>query len=166
MTEIELRGVTERDIDLLLLEELVAPTDFRDWFGTQAGLEIPFSLDKAARSVVTSTGESNLEVTYRCEEHRTRLLVENKIDATFQLRQAERYSERANAYVTRGESDKVVTVVIAPQSYADAVKGFERTVTYEPCVSGSPIPRLAIHARCISFISSMPRSWQTANGQQ
>ncbi len=88
-------------------------------------------LDGAARSVVTSTGESDLEVTYCREETRTRLLVENKIDAVFQRRQAERYTERAQAYLSRRECEKVVTVVIAPRSYANSVTGFDRTITYE-----------------------------------
>jgi hypothetical protein len=131
LPKIELRGVTERDVDLLLLEELVAQADFRDWFGIQAGLEMPQSLAGAARSVVTSTGESDLEVTYCRGELRTRLLVENKIDAAFQRRQADRYAERAQAYLARRECEKVVTLVIAPRSYADSVKGFDRTITYE-----------------------------------
>lgn len=131
MPRIELRGVTERDIDLLLLEELVASAEFRDWFGIQSGLQMPQELDAAARSVLTSTGESDLEVTYRRGEVRTRLLVENKIDAAFQQRQAERYAERAQAYLARRECEHVVTVVIAPRSYADSVKGFDRKITYE-----------------------------------
>lgn len=131
LPRIELGGVTERDIDLLLLEELVVSADFRDWFGIQAGLEMPQSLDGAARSVVTSTGESDLEVTYRREDLRTRLLVENKIDAAFQRRQAERYLERAQTYLARRECEHVVTVVIAPRSYADSIKGFDCTITYE-----------------------------------
>ena len=61
---------------------------------------------------------------------RTRLLVE-KIDAAFQNRQAERYRERAENYVRSGKCERAVTVVIAPESYARSVKGFDETIHYE-----------------------------------
>jgi hypothetical protein len=131
LPKIELRGVTERDIDLLLLEELVASPDFREWFRSQVGIDTPQSLDQVARSVVTSTGESDLEVTFCHEGCITRILVENKIDAVLQPRQAERYAVRAQDYFSRGECHRVLTLVIAPQSYVASVRGFDRALTYE-----------------------------------
>lgn len=131
MSQIQLRGITERDIDLLLLEELVVSPDFREWFRTEVGLAPQQQLASVSRSVVTSTGESDLEATFELDGFRTRLLVENKIDAAFQRRQSERYRERATAYLTKGECDRVVTVVIAPASYRDAPTGFDRAITYE-----------------------------------
>lgn len=131
MIHIGLRGITERDIDLLIVEELVASPAFSRWFATQAGLALTSTLDTAARSVVTSTGESDLEVTYLEKGVRTRLLVENKIDAAFQRRQAPRYAERAAAYLKNGDCERAVTVVVAPASYAATITGFDATITYE-----------------------------------
>ena len=105
--------------------------EFRNWFSNRAGLESPQALELAARSVVTSTGESDLEVTYSKSGTRTRVLVENKIDAAFQRRQAERYAERAACYVANRECEHVVTVLIAPASYIASAKEFNRFITYE-----------------------------------
>lgn len=131
MSDIELRGITERDIDLLLLEELVASREFSEWFGAQAGIDASHHLAGVSRSVIASSGESDLEVTYRRDNALTRLLVENKIDAAFQNRQAERYRERAEKYVLRGDCKRAVTMVIAPESYARTIGGFDKAVTYE-----------------------------------
>ncbi|MBC7188052.1 MAG: hypothetical protein H5U38_13590 [Calditrichaeota bacterium] len=134
MPKIELRGVTERDIDLLILEELVVSPEFCDWFVTRVGLERPQVLEGVARSVVTSKGESDLEVTFYREGCRTRVLVEDKIDAALQPRQAERYSQRGRDYISRGECDQIVTLLVGPKSYVDSVSGFQRRLTYEDLV--------------------------------
>jgi len=131
MLRIDLRGVTERDIDLLLLEELIASSDFREWFQSQLAIDPAQSLESAARSVVTSTGESDLEVTFCRDGCRTRVLVENKIDAPLQPRQAERYRERAQDYLARGECDRVLTVIIAPRAYLASATGFHQSIAYE-----------------------------------
>lgn len=131
MRDTELRGITERDIDLLLLEELVASREFSEWFGAQAGIDASHHLAGVSRSVITSSGESDLEVLYRSAHVTTRLLVENKIDAVFQIRQAERYRERAEEDVLRGDCNRAVTMIIAPRTYARTIMGFDKTITYE-----------------------------------
>jgi hypothetical protein len=133
MPKIELHGVTERNVDLLLLAELVLSSDFSDWFVARTGMKEPqtLELECAARSVLASTGESDLELTFYREGCRIRVLVENKIDAVLQPRQAERYLERGQSYISVGDCHQVVTVLIAPKSYLGSASGFERTLTYE-----------------------------------
>ena len=132
MTTVLLRGVSERDLDLLLVEELVASPAFRAWFSTQIGLPASSQLEHVARSVMTSTGESDLELTYRePDDTRTRVLVENKIDAVLQPRQPERYAERAAGYIAAGECHRVVTVLVAPQAYLAGAVGFDQRLVYE-----------------------------------
>ncbi len=131
MTTILLRGISERDIDLLLVEELVATADFRAWFGAQAGIAPSAQVETVARSVNTSTGESDLEVTFRDTESLTRVLVENKIDAILQPRQPERYAERAASYIATGVCKGVVTLLVAPERYTGGASGFDRRLTYE-----------------------------------
>jgi hypothetical protein len=128
---VQVRGITERDIDLLLLEQLVLDSSFRDGFLAEVGLASCGRLTAAARSVNTTTGESDLELTLVEGQRVTKVLVENKVDALLQPRQAERYAERAAAYRAAGDCDQVVTVLVAPESYAGAAAGFDRTVTYE-----------------------------------
>ncbi len=129
--DVTVRGLTERDIDLLLLEELVHDNGFLRWFLESVGVGGAGQVTGAARSVTTSTGESDLELTIRHGSRVTRLLIENKIDAVLQPRQGERYRERAKAYVDNGECDQAVAILIAPEAYGDRSRGFDRALSYE-----------------------------------
>lgn len=134
---ISISGVSERDIDLLLLEEFHASPQFRIWFIVQSlGFSVaPEYFVSAQRSVTHTTGESDLEVVFaNVNGAKTQLLIENKINAGFQPRQAERYRHRGIAYIARGQCVAFHTVIIAPERYfgeAEATKGFDGRLTYE-----------------------------------
>lgn len=134
--EISVAGVCERDVDLLLLEEFIASDSFRNWFLCAAGIQAQsFRLVQAARSVTFSNGESDLELTFESDDgNRTRFLIENKIAAGLQPRQAERYQERGESYCRRGLCHQFRTVLIAPARYFGEDrnrKGFDTVLTYE-----------------------------------
>jgi hypothetical protein len=62
------------------------------------------------------------------------VLVENKIDANLQPRQAERYRERASRHVKEGHCSACLTVIVAPKAYFGAEPadlGFDHVITYE-----------------------------------
>jgi hypothetical protein len=130
-------GVSERDMDLLLLEELVSSTEFQHWFLTQCLGEVPEQLRclEVGRSIRHVTGESDLEIL--CElagGAKHCLLVENKVGAGFQEAQAARYVQRAESYVKAGRAAAFSTVLVAPQRYfgADAgSRGFDSRISYE-----------------------------------
>lgn len=131
-----LLGVSERDIDLLLLEECYASDDFLRWFvGATSGDTGPVRLVKIDRSVTNSNGESDLELVVETGDgNRALILVENKIAASFQPRQAERYRERGNNRVADGICADFCTILMAPQRYlggADDRKGFDFVLSYE-----------------------------------
>ena len=131
---IRVPDICERDIDLLLLEEFVASSDFREWFLSQIGITQSVELIDAARSVTTASGESDLEFTVKCADGSIRILVENKVDAAFQPRQQERYAERAESYLQSGELSEVVTVLVAPKVYFSSDEddgGFNFRLNYE-----------------------------------
>ncbi len=132
---ITIAGVSERDIDLLLLEEFIASTRFCEWFISK----IAFSEAKGAniedvkRSVTHSTGESDLEITLiNPEKNRYRLLIENKVNAGFQPEQAERYKQRGETYIQHDDIQQYKTILVAPQAYfPNELKGFDARVNYE-----------------------------------
>jgi hypothetical protein len=132
---ITIAGVSERDIDLLLLEEFVALKQFREWFVSKVGLPeaVGGELVEAKRSVTHSTGESDLEITLLgLTGKRYRLLIENKMTAGFQPNQAERYRERGGSYIKNSEIDQYKTVLIAPRIYfQDDLRGFDARIDYE-----------------------------------
>jgi len=136
-TRIVIAGVSERDVDLLLLEEFQSSTSFQEWFVSQAlGPSVSLGHCVAAqRSVTQSTGESDLEIVFiDAQGTQTRMLIENKVNAGLQPFQAERYHLRGEAYVSRGECSAYYTVIVAPARYfgeSGTTKGFDWRVTYE-----------------------------------
>jgi len=98
---ITIAGVLERDTDLLLLEEIIASHDFTSWFVSQINFMDAATayVADAKRSVTHSTGESDLEILLIDDAKRTfGILIENKVGAGFQPKQALRYRERAANY--------------------------------------------------------------------
>jgi len=134
---ISFSAVTERDVDLLIVEELASDSGFREWFLSEVGLSGPFELIEIAHSVSDSSGESDIEVTVGCGTDKVLVLIEDKIDAPLQPRQAERYIQRAAARVRDGACDVARTVLVAPSKYLGDppdLHGFEALVTYERIV--------------------------------
>ena len=133
---VNVSGVCERDVDLLLLEELQSSPPFQERFATNAlGLSLLGRCVSVNRSVTESSGESDLEATFLSEAgDLRRILIENKVNAGFQPRQAERYHHRGRSYISRGDCVAYQTVIVAPARYfgdPDATKGFDGRLTYE-----------------------------------
>src|SRR5271168_2978551 len=84
---IPIEAIYERDVDLLLLEELSESSEFASWLVDRPGLsDITFgSLDSVQHSVVDRGRESDLILTFLdADGGRHALLIENKIDAPAQ----------------------------------------------------------------------------------
>jgi hypothetical protein len=134
---IRVSGVCERDLDLLLLEELYSSPAFRSFVSKAAGFPelAEESLTSVFRSVTHSSGESDLELYLELADgRRAVLLIENKIDASLQPAQAERYRQRADAYVAAGDVDTARTLLVAPERYfgpEQDKKGFDARLSYE-----------------------------------
>lgn len=132
-----LKAVAERDIDLLLLEELHASPQFRAWFGQKCGLENAEAhhLFGAWHSVSeASFGESDLiAVLEDAAGIKYGLLIENKIDADPQPAQGERYRIRAASGVDKGHWNECCTCLVAPDRYlqADRTSGYDHRISYE-----------------------------------
>ena len=111
---------SERDLDLVQLEELHAANGYAAWFGRRAGLQDPDFLD-AVHSVSGfaegRSGETDLLAFYREGGTRIAVMIEDKVSAAFTHRQAERYVERGQALVAQGEADRFRTVLVAPAQY-------------------------------------------------
>lgn len=137
---ISVSSVSERDIDLLLLEEFLSSAKFSEWFLEKALGEGPadWSCLKGARSVTNSIGESDLEVAFKGPDGLTHLLlIENKIAAGLQPRQAERYKLRGDGYRSGGHCSRYTTVIVAPLRYfgtSSTTRGFDCQVAYEDLV--------------------------------
>jgi hypothetical protein len=120
-----LEAVAERDIDLLILEELVVNPEFLVWWLDQVTPEGSGRGAVAVRGQHSVThpnlGESDLVIVYsRGQSDLHAVLIENKINAPPQPDQALRYSRRGEAGVAAGTWKSFRTCIVAPQRYLDA----------------------------------------------
>lgn len=127
----------ERDIDLFLAEEFLVSPSFANWFLRHT------KFHDAACSVVDvfvsksdASGESDLVVVFEevTKSRRFALLIEDKIDAGFQLDQQVRYQLRADSELQRGDYSDYQIILCAPRIYRTAqskAQAFEYFVSYE-----------------------------------
>lgn len=125
--------VYERDVDLLLLEEALLDDGFSDFLIQQLALPIGFQITTAWHSISTYDGESDLIILGSTGATRTALFIENKVDASQQPLQPERYRTRARADQARGHFEEFITIIAAPQSYIDQIpaQSYDHPLPYE-----------------------------------
>lgn len=124
--------VAERDIDLLLLEELNVSHEFSGWLFQRAFGDMPVvpSCEGAWHSVThPQLGESDLVVIYG---DGSAILVENKVDAPAQPEQAARYRRRGECGFKDGHWQRFVTCIFASERY---LKGNIESQNYDVRVS-------------------------------
>jgi len=131
-----LTHATERDIDLLLVEELFASPHFVAWMLDRAGLPTQISRSTVLHSKrrIRSRREIDIFIEATTESgEAVALLVENKLDATEQPDQAESYREELDALAERFARRAVL--IVCPSAYAaqhpDFTGKFDAIVTYE-----------------------------------
>ena len=135
MTKIS--GVSERDIDLLLLEEFISAKKFQDLFLNYSKFkDMKLEFIEAQRSVTDSTGESDLEVSFKNINNEVfMLLLENKVNANFQKDQLNRYLQRGENYKKNNKIIDFTTILVAPKSFHNNEdKGFDFKINYEELV--------------------------------
>ncbi len=131
-------GVSERDMDLLFLEEFAVNKDFCNLF-IQKVRDIDladYEIISAEVSYVDGTGESDLTIIFESKGHKVAFLIEDKINAVAQPRQYERYVKRGGEGVQKRIYDAFYVFLIAPAGYIkgnDSAEKYPRKVTYEEC---------------------------------
>jgi hypothetical protein len=119
-----LTHATERDVDLLLVEEMKCSSAFVEWFSglitDKISVTIPFETSSVLHSKrrIHNRRELDIALSIIGGSRRTVLLVENKLDTSAQPLQAESYREEAALLVSQGEADAVFTVLVSPEAYA------------------------------------------------
>jgi hypothetical protein len=126
----------ERDIDLLLAEELSVNPGFGDWLKSRTR----FADEAAAVTEVfvsksDTLGESDLIALYaRPDGSRFAIMIEDKIDAPLQPAQAERYRLRGAGEIKLGACDAFTVLLCAPRYYLENSTGaatFDGAVSFE-----------------------------------
>ena len=115
---------SERDLDLIQLEELHADSGYSGWFAARIELE-GYEFVSARHSVSATgndaNGETDILAFFQGNGSKVAVLIEDKISAAFTHRQAERYIERGDDLVRNGEANEFRTVLVAPCQYLASV---------------------------------------------
>lgn len=131
-----LTHATERDIDLMLVEELHASLEFTEWMLRQADIDQPVASWDVKHSKRRTRSRREIDI-FVDVKHRdgssSALLVENKLDASEQPDQAESYREELD--VLAGEYARAATVIVCPKAYSAQQSAFtskfDAVVEYE-----------------------------------
>lgn len=137
LTLARLSSVQERDIDLLIVEELSSNDEFADWLVART-----WGPDKLGAAFGTwhsvnrgTHGESDIVFVFSASDGaRFAVLIENKIDAIAQPEQAERYRIRGDHGKTVGDWIDYRTCIIAPERYFSSTRHegeYDHTISYE-----------------------------------
>ena len=128
----------ERDIDLLLAEELAVSPEFAKWFlsRTKKFAATPADVVDVFVSRSDVTGESDLVVVLDRADGNSRfaLLIEDKIDAPLQPEQELRYRRRAEGEILRGDYSEYEVILCSPEKYRAVhpdAGAFDSFVSYE-----------------------------------
>ena len=132
-----LESVTERDVDLLILEELSVSEKFRKMLSTLTFGETVYSTYIGAWHSVGSDnlGETDLLFIFEAMNGlETAILIENKIDAAPMPEQGRRYRQRGEEGIKNGLWEDFKTCIMAPIKYLGSVKdsgSYDANISYE-----------------------------------
>ena len=135
--EVSFENVLERDMDFLLIRKFTqADKAFWDLFLKKIGSEWSekYSLIRVAHSVMTTDGETDVEVVYSDGEKKWALLIEDKIDAVAQPEQENRYEIRGKKAVENNQFDGYNIFIVAPKKYLTGNKEaakYPNSISYE-----------------------------------
>ena len=136
------RPSREVEIDHLLAEEFNCDPGFGSRFAAACDLEFEtLQVLKSTSQPSLSNGYGDLLVEAEMDGERIAFLIEDKITAGAQLRQADRYKKHANHMLKHGW-DRVVTVLVAPKSYQGERDSYDKSVNLETVAEMLDSPNL------------------------
>lgn len=126
----------EQEIDFVLVQLLETSVDFRQWLVSQAVPDLGISsyLGSVMHATYAGEGESDVEFGFRSVSgDRHVVLIEDKIDASKQPDQVERYFNRGQYRVDHGSWDSFTVCLLAPESYVsdEDEAAFDSVIRYE-----------------------------------
>lgn len=131
-----IKTVGEHEIDFAVTQLVETSDSFRRWFVSQAvpAVELDEYIGGVIHASYAGEGESDIEFGFLTETgDRHIVLVENKIDATKQPNQIERYYNRGRFRVERDDWDSYTVCLLAPKRYVskEDETGFDSIIYYE-----------------------------------
>ena len=129
--------ITERDMDILLAQAVVTdPGVCRLLIDKTEHKGKPFTVKKVEISKENKLGESDVTVIVEIDGDLHGLLIEDKIDASAQPDQHERYAKRGDLGKKEGDYNDYSIFIFCPVKYYknnSEAKLYEHVLTYEEC---------------------------------
>jgi hypothetical protein len=104
---------------------------------------------------------------YQSNNDNIYLLLENKLDASFQENQSVRYKQRAQKYIDDNECNHAFSILIAPKEYCHNQKDFDTFLTYERIIDflkQNPTKRNQFKAELLTIaVEKLRRGYQPIN---
>ena len=127
-------GISERDMDMLFLEEFVASEEFLKLFTSKMNICDVKVLSVQASKTDIELGESDMTVIVESNCKRIGLLIEDKIDAIAMPDQEQRYVLRGEKGIQQGDYDEFHVFIIAPEKYLSSnieASKYPNQISYE-----------------------------------
>lgn len=137
MLNCKFSDVSERDMDLLFLEEFACSQEFLDIFLSKVGLKGAAVCSVEQSKTDLEYGESDMTVIVEKNGKRYGLLIEDKIAAIAMQNQSGRYEKRGEKDKTIGDYDDFYVFIVAPENYLEEnseAKKYPNKVRYEDCL--------------------------------
>ena len=130
--------VLERDLDMLMIEEFVCSKAFLKIFTDKVGINSESLCSVYFSKTDISLGETDITVIIESNKEKIGLLIENKIDAIAMPEQANRYFQRGEKGIERGEYNSFYVFIVAPRKYLQQnteAQKYSHRVEYEVLAS-------------------------------
>lgn len=127
-------GISERDMDMLFLEEFVASEEFLKIFTSKINVIDAKVLSVQASKTDIELGESDMTVIIESNSKRIGLLIEDKIDAIAMPDQAQRYVLRGKKGKQQKEYNEFHVFIVAPEKYLSSnmeASKYPNQISYE-----------------------------------
>ena len=137
MLECKFSDVSERDMDLLFLEEMASSQEFLNIFLSKINMSDAKVCSIEQSKVDVEYGESDMTVIVEKDGKKYGLLIEDKIDAIAMPNQSGRYIARGEIGKQNGDYKDFFIFIIAPQRYLEEneeAKKYPNKITYEECL--------------------------------
>ena len=131
--EFSIEKVSERDIDLYIINKFLNDSKFKELFLKKINCQ-NYQVCKCLHSFSDEHGESDITIILENDNRKIGLLIEDKINAIAMPKQYERYILRAEKQKHEGLFDNYYIFIIAPKSYIDSnneAQKYDNKISYE-----------------------------------
>ena len=131
--EFSIEKVSERDIDLYIINKFINDSKFKELFLEKINCK-NYQVCKCLHSFSDENGESDITIILENDNRKIGLLIEDKINAKAMSEQYKRYILRAEKQKHEGLFDNYYIFIVAPKSYIDLnmeAKKYDNKISYE-----------------------------------